>query len=739
MGSKKKNKNKNGDKPKTESDTAVNNGDGGNTITDSRFAAVHWDPRFQRVPKHKAKVTIDSRFDSLFSDKRFSSSAAPIDKRGKPKKQNSQNSLRHYYRMDEDKERKEETKEEEEQEEEEEEESGSEELEPSTDVAKRAELSSDSGELESEECESESEDEAVSAESESTTDTDEEDVGDADEEEEAEQLEESIPCIEKETRRLAVVNMDWSHVKAVDLYVLLSSFLPKEGQILSVAVYPSEFGLQRMKEEEIHGPVGLFDDEVDKDDENDEDEIDDEKLRAYERSRLRYYFAVVECDSTATADYLYNACDGAEFERSSNVLDLRFIPDSMEFKDPPRDVATKAPEKYDGLDFQTRALQLSKMDLTWDEDEPDRVKTLKRKLNADQLADLELKEFLASDESGSDEDDENENPTEDQSDKKDKKREKYLALLQGDGDSDGNHEDEDKQDLEITFNSGLEDLSKRILEKKEQKSESVFEANLRKRREKKKMMKKNKSKDSSDDEDYSDSELEGAEEMGDFFIEEPPAKRSRKAGRNKGKKAEKVLQDGEAEATRAELELLVADETGGDNGLRGYNIKRKKDKGKKGKEGLEEVIAKIPTVDYNDPRFSAVFTSPLFALDPTDPQYKRSATHLRQVALNHKKGDRQETVNGESDKPANDADLPSGSLEVNKDEMARSYPQPSRKEKIELSSLVRSLKMKSKQVQLPKKDGKMRLRDEVREKIVEEKHELPSMQSLKTKKKKNKD
>lgn len=50
---------------------------------------------------------------------------------------------------------------------------------------------------------------------------------------------------------------------------------------------------------------------------------------------------MVECDSVATADYLYKACDGAEFERSSNVLDLRFIPDFMEFKHPPRDVATE--------------------------------------------------------------------------------------------------------------------------------------------------------------------------------------------------------------------------------------------------------------------------------------------------------------------------------------------------------------------------------------------------------------
>lgn len=55
----------------------------------------------------------------------------------------------------------------------------------------------------------------------------------------------------------------------------------------------------------------------------------------------RYYYGVVECDSSATADYLYNACDGLEVERSSNVLDLRFIPDSMEFKHEPRDFATE--------------------------------------------------------------------------------------------------------------------------------------------------------------------------------------------------------------------------------------------------------------------------------------------------------------------------------------------------------------------------------------------------------------
>lgn len=60
----------------------------------------------------------------------------------------------------------------------------------------------------------------------------------------------------------------------------------------------------------------------------------------------------MECDSSTTADYLYKNCDGVEFERTSNKLDLRFIPDSIEFKHEARDVATEvillAPYKTGG-------------------------------------------------------------------------------------------------------------------------------------------------------------------------------------------------------------------------------------------------------------------------------------------------------------------------------------------------------------------------------------------------------
>lgn len=45
---------------------------------------------------------------------------------------------------------------------------------------------------------------------------------------------------------------------------------------------------------------------------------------------------MVTCDTKCTAQLLYNECDGLEFEHSSNILDLRFIPDDVQFAQQPR-------------------------------------------------------------------------------------------------------------------------------------------------------------------------------------------------------------------------------------------------------------------------------------------------------------------------------------------------------------------------------------------------------------------
>ena len=74
------------------------------------------------------------------------------------------------------------------------------------------------------------------------------------------------------------------------------------------------------------------------------------------------------------------------------------------------------------------------------------------------------------------------------------------------------------------------------------------------------------------------------------------------------------------EKSRAELELLLTDEHGGNHGVKGYNLKKTQKDKRKDKENISE---KLPTVNYDDPRFSALFTSHRYAIDPTEPEFKR--------------------------------------------------------------------------------------------------------------------
>ena len=272
--------------------------------------------------------------------------------------------------------------------------------------------------------------------------------------------------------------MDWDHVKATDLFKLFDGFKPQNGQIKKVTIFPSEFGKESMLKESFQGPpTEIFKTTLDKKKSVQNDDGKDFNmvaLRKYQVDRLKYYYAVVECDSVETAKAIFTSCDGAEFESSANLVDLRYIPDEMEFEDDPKDEARELPVIYESVEFVTEALQHSKVNLTWDADDVDRQKTTKRHFTKQDLKDMDFKAFLASSDGESDVDEE--------------LRDKYKSLLAGD-DNSGEEED----DMEITFAPGLSEKATKLLEEKKLREaevdETVFEKQLRQQREKKKARK----------------------------------------------------------------------------------------------------------------------------------------------------------------------------------------------------------------------------------------------------------
>ncbi|MEQ2189042.1 hypothetical protein GOODEAATRI_021179, partial [Goodea atripinnis] len=188
--------------------------------------------------------------------------------------------------------------------------------------------------------------------------------------------------------RLAVCNMDWDRLKAKDLLALFNSFVPKGG-----AIFPSEFGKERLNVEETQGPPEL---KALPDDSDDDTEEEREKLRAYQFKRLKYFYAVVECDSVETAAKVYDECDGYEYESSCSVLDLRFIPEDVTFEEEPKDVATDINLLAYTPKLFTSSAATSKVQLTWDETDHERVTALNKKFNKEELLDLDFKAYLAS-------------------------------------------------------------------------------------------------------------------------------------------------------------------------------------------------------------------------------------------------------------------------------------------------------------------------------------------------------
>lgn len=449
------------------------------------------------------------------------------------------------------------------------------------------------------------------------------------------ELDKDAPRADEITRRLAVCNMDWDRLKAKDLLALFNSFKPKGGVIFSVKIYPSEFGKERMKEEQVQGPVELL---SIPEDAPEKDWTSREKLRDYQFKRLKYYYAVVDCDSPETASKIYEDCDGLEFESSCSFIDLRFIPDDITFDDEPKDVALEVDlTAYKPKYFTSAAMGTSTVEITWDETDHERITTLNRKFKKEELLDMDFQAYLASsseDEEVIEEDLQGNDEVGGEDDGKTKKNQKddeeqiakYRQLLQVIQEKEKKRKENDME-MEIKWVPGLKESAEEMVKNRLEGKDKLtpWEQFLEKKKEKKRLKKNQKAVT----EETSEDELPPDVDLNDpYFAEEVKKIALKKKSVKSVKDATSPEEETETERQKAEMALLVMDEEEDSKKHFNYNkivehqnlSKKKKKKLMKKKELLEDDFE----VNVSDARFQAMYTSHLFNLDPSDPNFKKT-------------------------------------------------------------------------------------------------------------------
>ena len=621
------------------------------TITDPRFANIHSDPRYRLPSRHQTQVKLDKRFSRILKDDDFARKAR-VDRYGRPfEAREERKKLRRRFEIDD------------------EDEAHRKPVGDDEDVRREPQQAEKTRDLlrEGLGSGSSSEEESLSEEEEENGEDDIQDTG------LAEHLEGNVPLGEV-SPRIAVVNVDWDNIRAEDLMAVFSSFLPTGGKLLKVAIYPSEFGKERLEREEFEGPPAeIFGDgraakdstEPASGDESDDEErikksmlkpdrgeeFDSAKLRRYQLERLRYFYAILTFSSSSVARAIYDAIDGTEYLSSANFFDLRFVPDDTDFSlDKPREECESIPGGYKPNEFVTDALQHSKVKLTWDADDLSRKEAQARAFRGGrkEIDENNLRAYLGSDSSDEAEDapaPSNGQQSTDMS-KKEEQRQKMRELLGlPEEPVKSTKDDAPVGDLQITFSSGLSsqnDIKRSVFVNEPQIEETTLEKYVRKERERK-QKRKEKLKQTLRDVAISEEQRQDdvpKEDLGfdDPFFAEPEndkvtRSKMRKEERMK-KKAEQEVEERANASMRAELELLMADDE--DPEVRHFDMneiekaeKRAKKRGKEGKRNKSQTGEKAFQdefkMDIQDPRFARLYEHHEFAIDPTHPRFKGTA------------------------------------------------------------------------------------------------------------------
>ena len=390
-------------------------------------------------------------------------------------------------------------------------------------------------------------------------------------------------------------------------------------------------------------------------------EFNSAKLRRYQLERLRYHFAIITCSSPFVAESIYTAVDGTEYLSTANFFDLRFVPDDTDFSsDRPRDECKRIPDGYRPSEFVTDALQHSKVKLTWDADDTERKEAQKRAFSGSRAAinENDLKAYLGSDSSG-DEDDTaivggtgingvsaSENP---QDSKKEAERQRMRALFGLGNDSapsskSRNGEKRPVGEVQVTFQSAFSEVPGKdsVFENEPERDETTMEKYIRKEKERKARRKEKMKNARNGHADDGKGGVAGVENGGadafddEFFDAEVSAAQHPKKKRKRSHSPPPPI-----ELQRDIQPLPTNGDDLEDSGIRHFDAKllakadkmaRKSSKKSKKrqhiterqKEALEARARDNFEIDIQDPRFSAVFESAEYAIDPSHKGYKET-------------------------------------------------------------------------------------------------------------------
>ncbi|KAG6371856.1 hypothetical protein JVT61DRAFT_8853 [Boletus reticuloceps] len=526
----------------------------------------------------------------------------------------------------------------------------------------------------------------------------------------------------QQTRRLAVVNLDWDYVRAAHLFKIFSSHVSPtasetagknkatRGRLLSVRVYPSEFGKKRMTREEKEGPPtdvfrkkkkGREDEEINEKtiyETGDEADYDEDALRKYQLERLRYYYAIVECDTVAAALHVYNELEGTELERSANIFDLSFVPDDMTFDDEPRDEATQLSNApYRAVEFVTDALRHSKVKLTWDDDDPERNHILRRSLTKKEIEEADFRAYIAPSSSSSAESEDEGGDAGTRQTKSERKsskgaeRDRLRTLLLGGNDDElpegwgdafdnkasrrektksGGGEDSDV-DMEVTFTPGL-------TETRNPEDENTLERYQRKTKEKRKKKKEESRKQAEDDGVSTKKESPESNFDDEFFGVESGSQHEEEEETSPNQSSNMATElKRPAETSKAELALLAtSDNPHGEPAhfdmkavlkadKRAKKMKSRHKSKKRDKNDVDDGPGETQddfVIDVHDDRFAAVHEDHQFAIDPTHPQFKKSksmATFLNERSRRQKSNPQSRSERSQSSTQQNSRTLQS--------------------------------------------------------------------------------